>query len=87
VSDGFNAQYFLDAVGRRRKLSAGSILAIQREFRRGAKTADLAESYGVSTSLIRTITYNTPREADQAKIDAARAAWSEARADLVQSSP
>lgn len=84
MSDGFTAEYFLDAVGRRRKLSAGSILAIQREFRAGAKTADLAESYGVSTSLIRTITYNTPRESDLAKIDAARRQWSEQRADLVQ---
>jgi hypothetical protein len=77
VSDGFTAEFFLDAVGRRRKLSAGSILAIQREFKAGAKTADLAESYGVSTSLIRTITYNTPRDSDLAKIDAARRAWQE----------
>lgn len=81
--DQFRAEYFLDAVGRRRKLSAGAILAIQREFRQGAKTADLAEQYGISVSLIRTITYNTPRESDMAKIDEARRALQQEYAGLL----
>ena len=79
----FTAEYFLDSVGRRRKLSAGAILAVQREFRAGAKTADLAEQYGISTSLVRTITYNTPRESDMQKIDEARRALQQEYADLL----
>lgn len=68
----FKAEYYLDAVGRRRKLSAGAIISVQNAFRDGAKTSELAEQYGVSTSLIRTITYCVPRAVDLAKIDEAR---------------
>lgn len=79
----FKAEYFFDAVGRRRKLSAGAIISLQREFREGAKTADLAETYGISVSLVRTITYNTPRNSDATRIDEARRALQEAYSDLV----
>jgi hypothetical protein len=64
----YKADYYLDAVGRRRKLSAGAMLSIQEAFSAGAKTSDLADQYGVSTTTIRTITYLTPRRADLDKI-------------------
>lgn len=64
----YKADYYLDAVGRRRKLSAGAMLAIQEAFASGAKTSDLADMYGVSTTTIRTITYLTPRRRDLDKI-------------------
>ena len=57
----FKAPYFTDYVGRRRKLSAGSIKAVCAEFAAGASVADLAQTWGVSTSLVRTITYHTRR--------------------------
>lgn len=79
----FSADYYFDAVGRRRKLSAGAILSLQREFRTGAKTSDLAATYGVSVSLVRTITYNTPRESDLTKIDEARRALQQEYAGLL----
>lgn len=60
----YRATFFTDHVGRPRKLSHGAILDIQRRFRHGELTATLATQYGVSTSLIRTICYNTPREKD-----------------------
>lgn len=60
--------YYLDHVGRRRKLSHGAILRIQQQFAKGAKTADLAAAYEVSVSLIRTITYSTPRDSDIEKL-------------------
>jgi hypothetical protein len=63
------AEYYLDAVGRRRKLSAGAMLAIQREYAEGVKTSFLAETYGVSVSTIRTITYMTPRKMDLDRIE------------------
>ena len=63
------AEYYLDAVGRRRKLSAGAMLAIQREYANGAKTADLAEVYGVSTATIRTVCYMVARKADLGRIE------------------
>ena len=53
---------YYDAVGRPRKLAAGAMAAIQREFRKGKfTTKQLAERYGVSVSLILTICYHTPR--------------------------
>ncbi|QGJ92865.1 hypothetical protein PBI_BEAGLE_106 [Arthrobacter phage Beagle] len=64
----YKADYYLDAVGRRRKLSAGAMLAIQQAFAAGAKTSDLADQYGVSTTTIRTITYLTPRQRDLDRI-------------------
>jgi len=64
----YKADYYLDAVGRRRKLSAGAMLSIQEAFASGAKTSDLADAYGVSTTTIRTITYLTARRTDLDKI-------------------
>lgn len=55
----FKAKTFTDHVGRPRKLSHGAILAIMREYSQGAKTRALAERFGVSQSLIRTICYHT----------------------------
>ena len=60
--------YYLDHVGRRRKLSHGAILRIQQQFADGAIVGELAEAYDVSTSLIRTITYNTARNRDLDRI-------------------
>lgn len=60
----YSVDYYLDSVGRRRKLSHGAMESIRRAYAKGGKTADLAEAYGVSTSLIRTVTYNTARETD-----------------------
>lgn len=55
----FKAKTYTDYVGRPRKLSAGAILAVMSDYANGAKTRDLAERYGVSTTLIRTICYHT----------------------------
>ena len=53
---------FYDSVGRPRKLAAGAMTAIIREYRKGNKTTrQLAERYGVSPALILTIVYHTPR--------------------------
>lgn len=52
---------FFDAVGRPRKLAAGAMSAIMREFQKGESTRDLAERYGVSVSLVLTICYHTPK--------------------------
>lgn len=57
--------YYYDSVGRRRKLSAGAIKDIQREFYHGVPATKLAEQYNVSPGLIRTVCYNTPRQADE----------------------
>lgn len=59
-----SVDYYLDSVGRRRKLSHGAMESIRRAYANGDSTADLAAAYGVSTSLIRTVTYNTARNAD-----------------------
>lgn len=56
------AERFYDSVGRPRKLAAGAMSAIMREYKTGRwTTRDLAERYGVSVSLILTIVYHTPR--------------------------
>jgi hypothetical protein len=68
----FTADYYMDAVGRRRKLSAGAMAAIQREFANGRSTADLAGAYGVSAALIRNVCYLTPRQSDLEKIKLGR---------------
>jgi hypothetical protein len=53
---------YYDSVGRPRKLAAGAMKAIMREYRSGKFTAkQLAERYGVSVGLIGTIVYHTPR--------------------------
>lgn len=54
-------EYFYDAVGRRRKLAAGAMSAIQREFEKGVPARELAERYGVSSGLVLTICYFTPK--------------------------
>lgn len=65
----FKVDYWLDSVGRRRKLSAGAMVSIQEAYADGAKPADLANSYGVSTALIRTVVYHTPRRVDLPRIE------------------
>lgn len=52
---------YYDAVGRPRKLAQGAMTAIQREFKKGISTKEIAERYGVSISLILTICYHTPK--------------------------
>ena len=47
--------------GRPRKLAAGAMKAIQREFLDGVPTRELAQRYGVSTSLILQVCYFTPK--------------------------
>ena len=47
--------------GRPRKLAAGAMTAIQREFSQGIPTRELAERYGVSTSLVLQVCYFTPK--------------------------
>jgi hypothetical protein len=59
--------------GRPRKLAAGAMQAIQREFEQGTPTRELAARYGVSTSLVLQVCYFThkgtppqrPRPLDQ----------------------
>lgn len=64
VKGKMTAEFFYDSVGRRRKLSDNTMASIRKQFREGAKVSWLALTYGVSTGLIRTITYDTPRQAD-----------------------
>lgn len=53
---------YFDSVGRPRKLAAGAMEAIQREFERGGVTTrELGERYGISPSLVLTICYFTPK--------------------------
>lgn len=55
---------YYDSVGRPRKLAAGAMSAIMREYKSGKVTAkQLAERYGVSVGLIATICYHTPKRA------------------------
>lgn len=57
---------YYDSVGRPRKLAAGAMAAIMREYKRGNfTTKELAERYGVSVSLILTIVYHTPKGSGQ----------------------
>lgn len=65
MSETFKAKAYTDYVGRPRKLSAGAILAITREFAAGASTRDLAERYGVSRSLIGTVCWHTKKESSK----------------------
>lgn len=61
--------YYLDAVGRRRKLSAGAMLDIRRSYFEGVPTRELAKEYRVSRSLILTICYSTPKRADLRRLN------------------
>lgn len=65
-------QYYLDSVGRRRKISHGAMLSICESFAAGVSVRDLAQEHRVSVSLIRTITYNTPRNSDLERLKLAR---------------
>ncbi|WNM67282.1 helix-turn-helix DNA binding domain protein [Arthrobacter phage Wyborn] len=69
TTEPFKAPSFYDSVGRRRKLSAGSMKAICDEYTEGKTIRELAQSYGVSTSLVRTVVYHTPRKRDLSKIE------------------
>lgn len=62
-------EYYLDAVGRRRKLSAGAMRDIRFAYFKGTPSRELAEQYRVSTSLIRTVVYSTPRETDLRRLN------------------
>jgi hypothetical protein len=70
----FKAPRYIDHVGRARKLSHGALQAIMEEFAAGESVKTLADAYGVSTSLIRMVTYNTARRSDLDRIAQARAA-------------
>lgn len=67
---GFSAEYFTDSVGRRRKLSHGAMVRIREQFADGERIHKLAEAFGVSTSLIRCVVYDTARNADLERITA-----------------
>lgn len=67
--ESFKAPSFFDSVGRRRKLSAGSMKAICNEYAKGKTIRELATSYGVSTSLVRTVVYHTARNSDLKRIE------------------
>lgn len=54
----FKANYYTDYNGRRRKLPAEVIRKIMREFVEGDSPTLLASRYGVSKSLIYTITWH-----------------------------
>jgi len=56
-------RYIDPTSGRPRKLASGAMTAIQREFANGIPTRELAERYGVSTSLILQVCYFTPKGA------------------------
>lgn len=64
--------YFIDSVGRPRKLTHGAMVDICLQFANGALVSDLAKQYQVSASLIRTVTYNTARQSDLARLYVAR---------------
>lgn len=57
-----NQGYLNTASGRRRKLSEGAMLDICSAWRKGASVYALADAYGVSTNLIYTVVYWTPRD-------------------------
>lgn len=60
----YQAEYHIDSVGRRRKLSAGAMEDIRADFRDGVPAKLLAREWGVSVSLILSVCYNTPRQRD-----------------------
>lgn len=60
----YTSEYFLDSVGRRRKLSKGAMESIMRDFANGQSTLELASTYGVSTTTIRAVCYHIPRRSD-----------------------
>jgi hypothetical protein len=60
--------FYYDAVGRRRKLSAGAMKDIQRQYADGIPSADLAAQYQVSRTTITNVVYNTIRKTDIPRI-------------------
>jgi hypothetical protein len=58
---------YYDAVGRPRKLAQGAMFAIQREFKKGIPTKELADRYGISVSLVLQICYFTPKGAPKTR--------------------
>lgn len=57
-----NTGYLSHKTGRRRKLSDGAMIDICNQYAKGASVAALANAYGVSTHLIYTVVYWTPRD-------------------------
>lgn len=51
--------YYTDDVGRRRKLSAGAQHQVMQMWLEGESAQVIADAFGVSTSLVRTICYHT----------------------------
>jgi len=60
--------FYVDSVGRRRKLSAGAMKDIRRMFYEGVSCVEIAEEYRVSPALIRTVCYNTARKRDLVRL-------------------
>lgn len=56
-----NYGYLNGNTGRRRKLSEGAMLDICQLYAEGESVVALADAYGVSTHLIYTVVYWTPR--------------------------
>ena len=51
--------YYTDDVGRRRKLSPGAMHQVMQMWMDGESARVIAEVFGISTSLVRTICYHT----------------------------
>lgn len=60
--------FYYDAVGRRRKLSAGAMKDIQNQYANGIPSLDLAAQYQVSRTTITNVVYNTLRKTDIPRI-------------------
>ena len=60
--------FYIDSVGRRRKLSDGAMKDIRRLFYEGSTCVEIAEQYRVSVSLIRTVCYSTARKRDLVRL-------------------
>lgn len=56
--------FYLDSIGRRRKLSDGAMKDIRQMFYEGHSGPEIAKAYRVSVSLIRTVCYSTARKRD-----------------------
>lgn len=61
--------FYLDSIGRRRKLSDGAMRDIRRLFYEGDTCVEIAKAYQVSVSLIRTVCYSTARKRDLVRLD------------------
>jgi hypothetical protein len=51
--------YYTDDVGRRRKLTPGAQHEVMRMWMAGESARMIADTFGISTSLVRTICYHT----------------------------